>query len=381
MRNLGNRGAAAVEMAVTMVVLIPLIFYALFLQDFLYYKLEGQEPTLSAAWDHVTPDYMRSSPAGIGNMNRLKYCDHTAAYDSYNRDFDCDATYSLSGNSGGPGITVSATGHGDLGHHHAVGAHACWLGGGQQVQCTVWASVGQNLFPASRPFLTFNGSQWNQGGMASCSARLNVFNSIIPEMISAEGGWLWSQTRLTNKTQFGRSGGGNRAGDKEWDEGYNFNDVHLDGMIGTITSSLGGGGSWIFATESVSLLVDPWALTDIKDINSHEGSPLTSYAPPGRVPGVDVYHPLLDRTANYYNYYAAAALLQSNAWHLAMRKAEFLDDASQRDVSGDHLESVPVTWNSLKPRPGFQGGFASGYADSRMPGVIREDKYPTAWGP
>ena len=53
MNRSNRRGQAAVEMAITMVLLIPLIFFALFLQDFAYYKLEGQEPIVSATSDYV----------------------------------------------------------------------------------------------------------------------------------------------------------------------------------------------------------------------------------------------------------------------------------------------------------------------------------------
>jgi hypothetical protein len=53
------RGAAAVETAVTMIVLVPLIFYTLFLEDMLAYKLENQEPGIVAAWDYTTNDYMK----------------------------------------------------------------------------------------------------------------------------------------------------------------------------------------------------------------------------------------------------------------------------------------------------------------------------------
>ncbi len=355
-----NRGSAAVEMAITMVVLIPLIFYMLFLEDFLYYKLEGQEPVISAAWDHVIPNYMEPpGPDKITGMNQLKYCDHTAAYDSYDRDFEC-------------------FGSGDgLGHHNATAAHQSWEGGGQQITCEFSSdgrAAAEGMFPDKPPFKNFIHSNWNRGGLVTCSDRLNVFNTLIPKSISAEGGWLWGTKELTSKTQYGKSGGGNRAGDGKWDENYSQADVQSDGQEG-------GEGSWLFVTERLVMMVDPLALTHITEVSPDFGGAAATEVKPGKVKGEDRYHPLLDRTGNYYNYYAEAAVGFADDWNEAMQRAEFLDKASQIDTAGDHLGSVPVMWKPQLQREAKPEGFASGYADERMKQVQRGKTYPSAWGP
>ena len=103
------------ELAVTMIVMLPLIFYSIFLSDLLLYHLEWQEAIVTPAWDAAVLDYpeLRRPVEGATNVqsnNRLLFCDHSSAYDSFNRSYDCD----------------------DSIHHQAMAAHQCWLGGGKQ---------------------------------------------------------------------------------------------------------------------------------------------------------------------------------------------------------------------------------------------------------
>ncbi len=385
------RGAAAVEMAITMVVLIPLIFYALFLQDFVYYRLNGQETLVAAAFDFVTPNYQEAAP-GIDGMNRLKYCDHTAAYDSYDRDFECEGP-SGSGGPGGPGVGVSG-GAAKLGHHHATGAHQCWIGGGQELECPISKGVDRAMLPSAMPFNTFFVSNWNRGGMATCSAQLKVTNYVIPRMLSSEtGGWLWSKKKLTDRRQIGANGGGAEYAGDEWVSDSDINGAHSDFGSSDFAAEEGAGdgetamGSWLFSKEEMSVLVDPWALTDpnLAEADAHEGGFITSFLRPGMIPGGNDPHPILTRTGNYYNHYARTPADDGMEWHGDMVDKEFLDSWSGYDTVGDQLRSVPVTWKKNKPKPGFNGtqgqGMASGYADSRAPGANRPNKYPQYWGP
>ncbi|HEY0093945.1 MAG TPA: hypothetical protein VGB96_06455, partial [Archangium sp.] len=56
------RGAAAVEMALSMLVFVPIFLYALFLDDLLRYSLDAQEAALSTVWDFTVQDYSRPLP-------------------------------------------------------------------------------------------------------------------------------------------------------------------------------------------------------------------------------------------------------------------------------------------------------------------------------
>ncbi len=375
------RGAAAVEMAITMVVLIPLIFFALFLEDFVYYRLNGQEPLIAAAWDHVTPDYMTTAP-DVGGMNRLQYCDHTAAYDSYQQQFDCDGP--SGGATAGGGYSVTGAG-GKLGHHHATGAHQCWLGGGQQIECSIDKSGGMEIV-AGDAMTGFFASDWNRGGIANCSAQLNVFNWIIPQGISQGGGWLWSKKKLTNHTQYGKKGGGSRAGEKGWSDEYSLADAHTDGegiQASDYQETHGEDdtGSWLLSMEKHAMLVDPWALTHIDPVKPLTDALLANASPPGSVaPGIDFpFNPLLARTGYYYTKYGKTPAADAMQWNSDM--SDFLSSGSRKDGTGDNLKSVPVMWVPEKTRPGYSGGYASGYQDSRAQAANRPNEFPKVWGP
>lgn len=385
------RGQAAVELAVTMIMLVPLIFFALFLEDFAYYKTEGQEPVVAAASDFVIPDYMKAAPTDgdLARFNRLKFCDHTAGYDSYDVQFECNAPPG-GGGSGGAGGGLSTTGESgaQMGHHHATGAHQCWLGGGKELHCNISKGVDALAIPASQPFLTFYGTNWNNGGIAECTAQLKIFNWIIPRQLGQKGAW-WNKTAgkapggggggdqdqlaLQGKGQFANGSGDVTGDQREWKD-YNFQQIHDDGKNNTQM------GSWLLDEVKLQTVVDPWALTHIAAINPHEGSPITTFLKPGLIPGTDFYHPLLDRTGNYYNYYAGDAADKAMDWQKDMKDKDFLDEFSGWDVAGDEMHSVPVTWMPAKPRS-RNSGYASGYEDSRQQSANRSNKFPSTWGP
>lgn len=382
-----KRGQAAVELAITMIMLVPLIFFALFLQDFAYYKTEGQEPVVTANSEFITPDFMKGENFAwnVQHFNRLKYCDHTAGYDSYDRDYECDNAGGSGSSGSGGSFGVTGGSAGEMGHHHATGAHQCWIGGGQQVSCSVSKGVEVAMLPASQPFMTYFTSAagpWNTGGIAVCSAQLKIFNWVIPRQLGAKGAWSMQDSKaseagnlaLGDKAQFGDGSGKDVTGtQREWKDSYDFKSIHSDGEGSDAM------GSWLLAKQEYAVMTDPWALTHISAINPHEGSPITTFLPPGKIPGMDFYHPLLDRTGNYYNYYAKDAADKAMDWQKDMKDKDFLDEFSGWDVAGDEMHSVPVTWMPAKPRS-RNNGYASGYEDSRQQSANRSQKYPSTWG-
>lgn len=180
--NRRRRGQAAVELAVTMVVVVPLTMYVLFLQDYLSYYLDWQEAVVTSSWDFAAYDYGKSEPlksnsidrsgltasynnqdansvrsgvSAVAQNNRYEFCDHTSAYDSFDTDYDCNE-----GN-----------------HHQAMAAHQCWLvqnkdKGGRQVTCFIDNGVGNLIEP-------INGGSINRGGLGSCTAALGAQNYFI----------------------------------------------------------------------------------------------------------------------------------------------------------------------------------------------------------
>lgn len=403
MKTLRRRGAAAVELSITMVVLVPLVFFTIFLEDFAYYRLEGQEPTVAAISDLIVPDYMKKMGSDkVQHPNRLKYCDHSAAYDSYDRDFECDGTGS-SGGGGSAGLGATGGAPADLGHHHATGAHACWLGA-QELTCTATNGNEKNINVGAMGGYQ---SGWHgSSGTTYCSSQLNVFNAIIPRKPSTEGGWLWGKKSLTDHKQFGKAGGGVRdgaGGSTSWDqdEGYGISNVHSDGT-GEATNNQGGDeqGNWLMTKEELYAVSDPWALSTIKDVTPHVGG--TSPAGVGGLGGLggggsggpgggglgafggfgsgsgsgsDDPHPLQSRTQHFYQNYGKDPASTGMDWEDSMVQLKMLNDNAGKDTLGDNLKSVPVEWKTARDR-GNNGGYASGYQDSRQRSFSRGNSYP-----
>lgn len=84
-RKTNQKGAAVVETAVMMLVLVPLIFYVFVLSDLTYQILDAQEATISSIWDFSTAPFgainssFFGSNGGIDNLNRVEYADHSSA--------------------------------------------------------------------------------------------------------------------------------------------------------------------------------------------------------------------------------------------------------------------------------------------------------------
>lgn len=86
-------GAAIVEMAVMLLIFLPLIFYTFFISDAMHHFLDAQEAVISTIWDfsraplgvkkngssalkNVSGAFVSGS---IDNYNRVQYADHTSA--------------------------------------------------------------------------------------------------------------------------------------------------------------------------------------------------------------------------------------------------------------------------------------------------------------
>lgn len=366
---LGRRGAAAVELAVTMVLLVPLILYTIFLEDLLSYRLENQEPTMTAGWDYITNDYMRADLRDIQKLNRYKFCDHTAAFDSFDVGYDCQGA-ELGGGAGATGGTRGS-------HHQAGGAHQCWIvSGAEQVTCGVDKTGGAIATLVGTPATLFTGSPWNQGGVVTCTARLGVMNYMLPQKFMEWAG----RNDVTSKGR-NNAGAGANATFTDIDAATTDNSVH--GEAGASANA------WILRTESFAVMADPWALNDIDDVDPMSWSPATSLARPfsypGYIVGIDTpYNELLSRSGWYYNQYGKDALKSAQSYFDdsdISGSDGFLNKSillgADRDgvgvggigTGGDDPGSLPVEWSKNKQRPGGDEGYASGWADDRQSGV------------
>ncbi|MEW5740091.1 MAG: hypothetical protein AB1938_14255 [Myxococcota bacterium] len=352
-----RRGAAAVELAVTMILLVPLIMYTLFLEDLLAYKLEEQEPTLAAGWDYAFVNFQTNKEIGrVPNMNQLKYCDHSSAFDSYQKNYDCNDTV----------------------HHEAGTAHQCWLvPGAKQLACGISSQVGMEIMPMNTEFSSWYGA-FNKGGEARCTATLAVMNYFLPNKLF---NWIGGpRNNITEKKKLGgdsaKSGSGaetvhNEAGgnaEADADDGTSIEPRAGEG---------GSAGSWILKEEVFAVLTDPWALNT--DDDGEADLPETS--PDGFQWG----HPFWERASIYFGNQAGAGpgfMNQGNSTAKDYREGidELVGQWAEVDLAGDDPSSLPLAWKPDRTRE-FNDGYASGWEDQRMSQANRANEFPRAWGP
>lgn len=370
-----------------MVLLVPLILYTLFLEDLLAYKLENQEPTITAGWDYITNDYMRGRK-DVGGLNRLKFCDHSAAYDSFDKNYDCNGVDASGGGGedsgeGGSGVQVtggSSDGESAKGHHQAGAAHQCWLAKGangqaaDQVRCGIDQSGGTRAMITGTAAPAYHVSGWNKGGLVTCNAKLGVMNYMLPMKFME-----WAGRNDVSGKGRNSAGAGDNATFTQIDSATNDKSVHAD--------KNNSANAWILTQESFAVMADPWALNDIEDVDPGKGAPLTSAAKPGIVPGKDVYHPLLDRSGHYYNIYDrdAKGTDKAKKWFddstisgsNGFLNKTVADVDGLGGLGGDDPGSLPVFWSKASNRKGDPTGFASGWADNRQSQVSgSRSQYP-----
>jgi hypothetical protein len=157
-----------VELAVSMLVVVPIIMYILFIDDLLRAKLDLEEAVMMAPWEYARVNFEQGAAgAGVQKAVRLDWCDHTTAYNSYDRSYDCDNPI----------------------HHVALTAHECWLtAGAKQVSCGISGDKDGKDFAKLQGTLTAGDAhdKWTKGGLVRCSARLGVINYYLPMKLFEE---------------------------------------------------------------------------------------------------------------------------------------------------------------------------------------------------
>lgn len=232
-------GAAAVEMSICMLVIVPVFLYALFLDDLLRHSLDAQEAALSTAWDFSVQDYSEPlTKAGGGNPPggsttvqhhaRLMFCDHESGIDSYQR-------RSYTGADGKPVSRYRDCE--ETNHHQALGAHVCWINSdAKQVTCeeadNSVAHVGDALHSSFQDAFT-------HGGLIRCSARAVVENYLLPKSFLQE----FSKKELTRHQWKG-------AGQA----------IHDNSREGNSSNA------YFLAEQRLAILTDTWALTQPANI-------------------------------------------------------------------------------------------------------------------
>lgn len=231
------RGAAAVEMAVSLIVLVPVFLYALFLDDLLRYSLDVQEAVVSTVWDFTVQDYTRELPTEgtrsqgpkggltvVQKQARYMFCDHESGIDSFDQQ-----TYTE-----GSETFQSYRDCQETGHHQALVAHVCWINEqAKQVTCEEpEKNVGEL---GDRLHGSFQG-QFTNGGLFKCSAIAVVENYLLPKKFLNNG---FSRVDLSKKFWTTK-------------DGKSVHDNSEDGADDT---------AYYIKEQRLAILTDTWALT------------------------------------------------------------------------------------------------------------------------
>ena len=226
------RGAASVEMALSMIVFIPIFLYALFLDDLLRYALDAQEAVVATVWDYTVQDWAeKSKGAGggeYGNFGQVQgyarqmYCDHESGVDDYTME-------------GGKARDCTTEEH----HQHAaLTAHPCWLNpGAQQVECTgPDANVGRMGVPIESGYA----DEFNHGGLIKCNGRIGVQNYML------------------NQDTF-----------KEFSKEVPLAKIKQSGSVHGNAGHSDEATAYLLPWEQMSIIADPWAINE--DVNIRPG--------------------------------------------------------------------------------------------------------------
>lgn len=227
------RGAAAVELALSMIVFIPVFMYAIFLDDLLRYSLDVQEATVSTVWDFTVQDYTKplrkestvaDHPGGLSAVQkyaRLMYCDHESGKNDYEG--------MITGSDG----NMTYTDCEGTDHHKALVAHVCWINPkAQQVTCDEPDSSAGSI--STDPLYGRYQNSFTNGGLIRCVAKAVVENYLLPEEFLPE----FSKKKLTREN---------------WkDKGGN---VHSNAKEGDSSNA------YYIKEQKLAIITDTWALT------------------------------------------------------------------------------------------------------------------------
>ncbi len=223
-----QRGAAAVETAISMIFIVPIFMYSLFMDDLLRYRLDLQEAVLSTPWDFTTQNF---NPEAQGNKTdylvavqhhaRLMYCDHESGIDSFN------------GESDSPDCSGET-------HHTSMISHVCWLNGNaKQITCgKPQIEVGAS---GNKLYGSYQETHDPNGGLVVCSGKEIVENYLLPRVFLPE----FSQYT-------GSSGQDGELSKENW--GKSGQSVHTNSIDGGSTNA------YYLEEERFGVVSDSWAV-------------------------------------------------------------------------------------------------------------------------
>lgn len=152
-----ERGAAMVELAVLMLVFVPLVMLPMYFQDAMRYKLAVQEAVYSAAWDMAYANYQEDSE---GTITGEAENDNHDLYADLRSDIERDASDEW---IGGPWAKFK------------------WR---QQIDCQIDTSLASSVSASSMwlALALLNST----GGKAYCKGSIDVRNDYVPKVFMQE---------------------------------------------------------------------------------------------------------------------------------------------------------------------------------------------------
>lgn len=348
LRTQGRRGAATVELAVSMIFLVPLIMYMVTLQEMFIMKFNGQEGAIQASWDFTVLDYSKAAPydsgergfvgGSVGGMSRLTYCDHSAAYDSYDQETDCEHQR----------------------HHTNMTVHECWIGDdpssyGGQISCY---SAGADLRPTGAAVNAIV-QAFGNGGVVNCTSRLGIMNYYLPNSFlnNFRGGQgfgvnSYSQNRDDTKKEkmksrwaFGNDTSKQAAGNQD--------QAHNDKDQATPKGNTSAGSNyWRLARTNHQLLTDTWA------VGLENGGNVRAVTPGGG--GGAIFQRVAAAYATQGNRLNAA-----RNWNQSMQQA-FLHRMSSLDGVGDEVLTPTAAFRPNDAQQNFNNHWAAQWSDQRV---------------
>lgn len=196
-----EQGGAVVEMALMMMIFVPLIMYVMFIQDAMHHLLSIQETAIASIWDFSTAPFgvnknvsrKISSINGEGSVdkyNKWQFIDHESAYihvENPELMRDDDAT--------------DADGNGLRSHHSSPFVETTWVGGssskdsnysqyynknGSQVVCQRQGDRSFSLASIVGGVGQYASKYAPYGGNYVCWAKGFILNKILPRVFMPE---------------------------------------------------------------------------------------------------------------------------------------------------------------------------------------------------
>lgn len=204
-----QRGAAATEMALLMIIIVPLLMFVSFAGDAVYHQLEVQETVITTVWDFSTTRFGSVSNASASSGTSIAGGSMTSA-DSlagYNRTQYADHDSSYSNNT-----RVNQGNWMNEEHHTNAFGQVSWCDGtecrntspysnmtsGQQVFCRINRGGKADKFSMDVIGGTAQLNKYSEGGVVECWAKGWLMNYILSDTFISDFPGA-NKTKLFNK--------------------------------------------------------------------------------------------------------------------------------------------------------------------------------------